>query len=180
MATNVFVHDMDLATFNALDGRRLEIVADGLTLWRGAQSAVDTTMVSPLRRDGSPKPRAANHDGAALEVARRKKETTYPELAGEGGRARLVVLAAEVGGRWNAETAQFLTVLAGARAQEVPLVLQGRAEAAWVRRWSSILACTAARAFTVSLLDSRPFCPRGHEGSPVSPSGLTGCMRAFV
>ena len=156
VATNVFVRDMDLATFNALDGRRLEIVADGLTLWRGAQLAVDTTMVSPLRRDGSPTPRAANHDGAALEAARRKKETTYPELAGEGGRARLVVLAAELGGRWNAETAQFLTAVARARAQEVPLVLQGRAEAAWVRRWSSILACTAARAFTVSLLDSRP------------------------
>ena len=119
VATNVFVRDMDLATFNALDGRRLEIVADGLTLWRGAQLAVDTTMVSPLRRDGSPKPRAANHDGAALEVARRKKENTFPELAGEGGRARLVVLAAEVGGRWNAETAQFLTALARARAQEV-------------------------------------------------------------
>ena len=132
VATNVFVRDMDLATFNALDGRRLEIVADGLTLWRGAQLAVD------LRRDGSPKPRAANHDGAALEAARRKKETTYPELAGEGGRARLVVLAAEVGGRWNVETAQFLAL------------------AHWSRRWSAILACTAARAFTVSLLDSLP------------------------
>ena len=83
-------------------------------------------MVSPLRRDGSPKPRAANHDGTALEAARRKKETTHPELAGEGGRARLVVLAAEVGGRWNVETAQL---------------------------WPD---CTAARAFTVSLLDNRP------------------------
>ena len=152
---------MDLATFNALDGRRLEIVADGLTLWRGAQLAVDTTMVSSLRRDGPPMPRAANHDGAALEAARRKKETTYPELAGEGGRARLVVLAAEVGGRWNVETAQFLTALARARAQEVPFVLQGRAEAAWVRRWSAILACTAVRAFTVSLLDSRPGVGKG-------------------
>ena len=91
-----------------------------------------------------------------LEVARRRKEATYEELSGEGGRARLVVLAAEVGGRWNSETAQFLTALARARAQEVPLVLEGRAEAAWVRRWSAILACTAARAFSLSLLDSRP------------------------
>ena len=72
-----------------------------------------------------------------LHGARRKPPTL---LAGEGGRARLVVLAAEVGGRWNAETAQFLTALARARAQEVPLVLQGRAEAGR----SSILACTAA------------------------------------
>ena len=113
--------------------------------------AIDTTMVSPPRRDGTARPRAANHDGAVLEVARRRKEATYPELSGENGSARLVVLAAEVGGRWNRETAQFITAFAKARAQEVPLVLQGRAEAAWVRRWSAILACTAAR-----LLDCRP------------------------
>ena len=39
VASNVFVRDMDLAVFDALDGRRLEM-ADGLTLWRGAQLAV--------------------------------------------------------------------------------------------------------------------------------------------
>ena len=144
MSTNVFVRDMDLAVHNGLDSCRLEIVADGLTLWRGAQLATDTTMVSLLRRDGTTKPRAANFDGAALEVGRRRKEATCPELSGEGGRARLVVLAAEVGGRWSAETAQFLTALANARAQEeVPLILQGRAEIAWVRWWSAILACAA-------------------------------------
>ena len=76
-------------------------------------------------------------------MARRRKEATYPELSGESGRARLVVLA-EVGGRWNSETAQFLTALGNARAREVPLVF--RAQAAWVRRWSAILACTTARA----------------------------------
>ena len=140
VSTNMFVRDMDLAAFNALDGRRLEIVADGLSLWQGAQLAIDTTMVSPLRRDGTARPRVANHNSAALDVARRRKEATYPELSGEGGRARLVVLAAEVGGRWNTETAQLLTALANARAQEVPLLLQGRAEAAWVRRWSALLA----------------------------------------
>ena len=42
MTTNTFVRDMDLAEYNALDGRRLEIVADGLTLWHGAQLAVDS------------------------------------------------------------------------------------------------------------------------------------------
>ena len=37
-----------------LDGRRLEVVADGLTLWGGAQLAIDTTLVSPFHQDGSP------------------------------------------------------------------------------------------------------------------------------
>ena len=52
----------------------------------------------PLRRDCLV--RAADH-GAVLEVTRRWKETTYPELSGEGG--RLVVVATDVG-RWNSET----------------------------------------------------------------------------
>ena len=88
-------------------------------------------------------------DGAALEVARR---TTFPELSSESGRARLVVLAAEVGGRWSGDG---VTALVKARAQEVPLVMQGRAETAWARWWSAVLACTAAGAFSVSLLDRR-------------------------
>ena len=76
VATNVFIRDLDLAEFNAFDNRRVEVIADGLTLWQGAQLAIDTTLVSLLRGDGSARPRAADHNGAALEAARRKKETT--------------------------------------------------------------------------------------------------------
>ena len=86
----------------------------------------------------------------------KKKGGHVLELSGEGGRARLVVLAAEVGGRWSVETAQFLSGLARAKAQSAPLLLQGRVEAAWLRRWSATLACSAARSFAVSLLDRRP------------------------
>ena len=50
--TNVFVRDMDLANHENLDGRRLEVVADGLPLHGGAQLAIDTTMVSPLHSNG--------------------------------------------------------------------------------------------------------------------------------
>ena len=100
---------------------------------------------------------AGGEPHVALEEARRRKETTYPELVGEGGRARLVVLAAETGGgRWSDETAHFLRSLAKAKAESVPLLLQNRVKAAWLRRWSSILACSAGRAFALSLLDRRP------------------------
>ena len=35
----------------------IEVVANGFTLWRGAQIAVDTTLVSPiLQRDGCARP----------------------------------------------------------------------------------------------------------------------------
>ena len=146
VSTNLHVRDMDLAVFNNLDDRRLEVVAVGLTLWQGAQLAIDTTLVSPLRRDGSARPRAADHDGAELEEARRRKERTYPELSGDGGRARLVVLAAEVGGRWSVETAQFLVSLAKAKADAAD-VLRGRVQQAHIRRWSALLACSAVLLF---------------------------------
>ena len=42
--TNVFVRDLDLAVFDIMDERRLEVVVDGLPLFR-AQLAVDTTLV---------------------------------------------------------------------------------------------------------------------------------------
>ena len=81
-----------------LDTRRLEVVADRLPLFHGAQLAMDTTMVSAVRRDGLPRPRSVRDDGAA---ARRMKERTYLELTGQFGPTRLVVLAREVGGRWS-------------------------------------------------------------------------------
>ena len=99
VSSNVLVRDMDLAVFNQFDSRRLQVVADGLTLWNGTQLAIATTLVSPLHRDGTARRRAANHNGVALEHARRRRAATYPELTGDMGRARLVVLAAEVGGR---------------------------------------------------------------------------------
>ena len=46
VATNVLIRDLDLGEFNAFDNRRVEVIADGLTLWQGAQLAIDTTLVS--------------------------------------------------------------------------------------------------------------------------------------
>ena len=39
------LRDMDLPQPDVQDGRRLEVVVDGLPFRRGAQQAVDTTMV---------------------------------------------------------------------------------------------------------------------------------------
>ena len=49
-------------------------------------------------------------------------------------------VAAEVGGRWSQETADFLNAKAKAKAEEYPQILQGRVRAACVRRWSAMLA----------------------------------------
>ena len=81
---NLHVRDKDLAAFNNLDGRRLEVVADGLTLWQGAQLAIDTTLVSPLCRDGSARPRVADHDEAALTMLVIAKSARTPNCLGTG------------------------------------------------------------------------------------------------
>ena len=73
-----------------------------------------------------------------------------------GGRARLVVLAATVGGRWSQETAQFLRGLAHFRSQGTPELLRERVKLAWLRRWQNLLACSAAKALALSLLERRP------------------------
>ena len=77
ITTNVLVGCLDLGVPEATGARRLEVVADGLPLFGGAQLAVDTTLVSALHCDGSAHAGAEHRDGVALEVARRRKERTY-------------------------------------------------------------------------------------------------------
>ena len=75
------------------DGRRLEVVADGLPLFGGVQLAIDTTLVSPLRGNGSAWLGAGDRWGCF--GSRQTSERTYPELVHRRhNQARLVVLAA--------------------------------------------------------------------------------------
>ena len=78
-------------------------------------------------------PRADAQPGLAVEAAaRRNRRDTYPEL----GRARRCRL---VGGRFGAEAAQLLRLLARQRAEAVPAHLRPTAINAWVARWSGLL-----------------------------------------
>ena len=175
---NVFVRDLNVEGPPLEDGRRLEVVANNLPLFGGAQLAIDTTLVSPLRRDGTARPRADTCNGAALSAARRRKEKTYPELAGGGGRARLVVLAAEVGGRWSQESRHFLRQLARARARAEPQVLRVAAAAAWRRRWSCLLSVAAQRSFAESLLETAyPGGGGGADGETPSTDDVLAAAR---
>ena len=83
-------------------------MADGLSLYRGAQLVIDCTLVSVLRGDGTPHPRCAAEDGIALGHAEKKKRERYPELNDQNGRSRLIVFGVEVGGRWSSEASTFL------------------------------------------------------------------------
>ena len=52
VASNVMLRDRNLDVPLA-DARRIEVLANGLPLYQGAQVAVDTTLVSPVSRDGA-------------------------------------------------------------------------------------------------------------------------------
>ena len=100
---------------------------------------------------GVPRRRRGSTAGAALAEARRAKERTYPEFA-DARRCRLVVLGLEVGGRWSAEAAAFIRLLARARARSAAVTQRAACVAAFVTRWSGLLSIAAARSFAASLL----------------------------
>ena len=119
---------------NPTNARRLEIVVECLTIFDGAQLAIDTTMVSPFQLDGTARRRAADHNGAALDDARKRKERTYFWLVGGRGRAPLV-LGAEVGGMVRGNSGQRTS---------------GMKCRAWLCGWRNLLRCPAARALATS------------------------------
>ena len=124
VTTNVMVRDLDPGAQRHRQPS-VEVVVDGLPLFGGSQLAVDTTLVCSLHCDGSPHNGAADTDGVIFPGARRRKERRFPELVGPGSRARLVVLALDVGGRWSAESCTFISQLAKAKARREPRLLQG-------------------------------------------------------
>ena len=164
MAENVLLWDMNLQGISPFDGRQIEVVANGLPLWGGAQLAVDATLVSPVRRDGRPQPHAAVVDGAQLLEARRRKERKYWELV-RSRRCRIVVVGLEVGGRWSDEALDFVRHLAKAKARAHPPLLRASAQMAYSHRWMGLLAVAAQRALAATLLEL-PVDEVGADGDP--------------
>ncbi|CAE7820944.1 unnamed protein product, partial [Symbiodinium sp. KB8] len=111
----------------------------------GGAICCDATLVSPLRRDGTPHARAPSRDGAALQVAERRKRAIYPELA-QGGAQSLCVLGREIGGHWNASAMSLVRRLVALRSCRAPPAARGPAHAAWARRWWSVLSTAVQQA----------------------------------
>ena len=103
---NVMLRDMNLGV-SASDTRRIEVLAQDLPCYGGAQLAVDVTLRSALTTGGEAHPRAADVDGAVLEQAREDKENSYPEFH-EARRCRLEVIAIDTGVSWSDEAASVV------------------------------------------------------------------------
>ena len=150
VSTNILLRDLNTNTTRT-DERRIEVIANGLPLWNGSQLAIDTTLVSPLTASAQPRRHQRTTTAAALRLARQAKERFYPELQG-GGRARLVVVGLEIGGRWSQEAAALIGSLARHKTQTLPAILRPAAHHAWISRWAAHLSTAAMRAFASSLL----------------------------
>ena len=137
----------------------------------GLPLCVDATMVGVLHRDGRPWRGADQSDGLRLRAARRRKEITYPELVGSG-RAKLLVLSCELGGRWSPEALGLLRQLAWHRSQRSTSLLRKSACHAWQRRWLCVVSVAAQAAFAASLA-SRCFC------YTLIPAPIIKCGTAF-
>ena len=108
-------------------------------------------MASPLHCDGRPWPRATEEDGVAVRRERARHEATYADLR-RSGRAKLVILGCEVGGRWDPEVIALLRGLAMSRCRDAPLLLQRSALLAWQRRWMNLVSVAAQTALAETLV----------------------------
>ena len=171
VTTHTRLADLNVQHVQHIDDRRIEVIANGLALWGGAQLAVDTTLVSPLTRAGEPRRRAGRFAGAALTDARKAKARAYPELL-RNSRCRLVVLGIGVGGRWSEEATSFITSLARTKTRDTPAPLRHAAATSLISRWTALLTHAAMTAFAASLLFEDPTNHHNLDGEPPSLSDL--------
>ena len=134
-----------------MTGRHIEIVVTGLLVAHGIPSAVDVTMISPLHADGTPWRRAAERPGSSFARAYRSKRQTYRELV-HSNVLRLIVVAAEIGGRLNKEAHELLRATAAARAESEPRALRKQAARAWLARWETMLAVSSQCSIAATLV----------------------------
>ena len=146
------MRDLNLGVMDHLDGRRLEVVADGLPLFGGVQLAVDTTLVA--RRRHAPQ---RSESACCIVRSTRQERAHIPRTRERGRRARVVVLAGEVEGRWSSETQDFLCALAKGKARSAPHVLRSKRHSAWLRKMAqnSGLHCCKSIRCVIARLGSR-------------------------
>ena len=173
--TNLFVRDLDLPIANH-DARRLEVVADGLPLFGGAQLAIDTTLVSSVQADGRPRPQCARVDGAALSESPPTQAAHVPGTLWDSG-SRKVGGIGRRGGEAVGLTKPVLLSVSWPRPKP------GQCLGCWlvvhVRRGNiGGHQCWLVRLlerFALSLLDKRPAL--GSDGDTPSSSDVVAACR---
>ena len=123
----------------AHDGRRLDLIASGLSVQRGLPLFCDVTIISPISRNGAARPGTSNRGGSLLERAEDKNNVTYTEVV-QSSIATLVCLGSEVYGRWGKQSAELVPKLAYERTKGLPGRIRKGATMMYQRRWWGILS----------------------------------------
>ena len=154
-ATVHFQHLLNRTTLpvDPTDNRRIDALVTGHGL-PSRSLFCDATVRSSLNRSGDPHPRAAARDGAVLSKALKDKEKKYGDIA-TSTLAELVVLACEVGERWNDTALDLVANLARNKVRNVHPLLRRSVELAYTDRWWAILGCAVQNALAESLLAQR-------------------------
>ena len=124
---------------NVADQRRIDFAVYGLPICGGLPLCVDATIVSPISAEGVPHPSCTTDHDAVFVAAYRDKFETYSDLVASD-RCQFIVLAAGTGGRWSPDLVWFMRELAKFRAESEPAILRRSMEAAFLRRWWSLLS----------------------------------------
>ena len=121
-----------------------------------------------LTAEGALRPDSKGCPGTTNETSERRKEDKYPELV-SSSRVRFLVLAGEVGGRWNQTALDLVRSLAWARAETLapPRLRRATAEAL-VARWWGLVAVATQDSLAATLLGDAPHLLHGHP--PNCPS----------
>ena len=148
---NFLLRESGITGINDRDGRRIEVVATGLSFGQGVPLAIDCTLVSPLKSDGCPHHGAARSRGNSLAHAERLKHRTYPELV-NSSILRLVVAAIETGGRMHRDIKALLFSAAYDRALSEPVILRSAAQHSLYSRWITMLSVATQDALASTLI----------------------------
>ena len=145
----------------SLQRGRVEVLAQDLPCFGGAQLAVDVTLVSALCSSGEPQPHAAEVD---LPRAGRIGAMPIGRPRHRDGRSM------ERGSSAHGSTA---------RHRPCPRYMTRQVSWAWERRWTRMLATTCAVAFAASLVEPSKWCDTWCHTGGTAP-GSAGAGSAVV
>ena len=162
------------------DLRRMDLICEGIDgVFGGAPLFMDATLVSPLHGNGTPMPRSATEDGAAVGRADKKnKEVDYADVEASP-HAQLLCLGVETYGRWSSHSLQLIRQLVKHKCSNLPPYLEKSMQHSYYRRWWSLLSVCVQKTLTESILRSQgaDLLPAADSLAPLSASDMLDLHR---
>jgi len=138
---------------NPNDGRRLDLLASGLNVYRGLPLFCDVTVLSPITATGIARPGTSNQGGQLLTQAEGDNNAIYWDVISTG-LGQLLCLGCEVFGRWGPQCVDLVPKLARERTRGLhPRVRRGTA-LSLQHRWWAILGLAVQRSVAHIVLSS--------------------------